>query len=270
MRRKALLLAAVLVAFVGTASAAPTGRSPGLGARSGKVAAREATTKTGGKARKSINDKGTTKQCSSNGGKRKCKRVAVFQGHNASKSTLRAEPLQKPTGDIWLHAENLGEETKVNIYKQDGSYDDAALAKLDDLFRCRQTGEVRAVRPELYEQLSRISDHFGGKKIELVSGFRFAERSSSRHFHASAMDIRIKDVSIRDMYNYAESLDGGNMGIGIYPTSQFIHVDFRAPGEPSYRWTDWSGHSSGKKSTKSTKSQKSNTNRTQPARKPVS
>jgi uncharacterized protein YcbK (DUF882 family) len=214
-----------------------------------------------------MKDKGTTKQCSTDGGKRKCKRVAVFQGHNANKSTLRAEPLAKPTGDIWLHAENLGEEAQVNIYKKDGSFDDAALAKLDDLFRCRQTGEVRAVRPELYEQLSRIADHFGGKKIELVSGFRFAERSSSRHFHASAMDIRIKDVSIRDMYAYAESLDGGNMGIGIYPTSGFIHVDFRAPGEPSYRWTDWSGHSGGgKKSTKS----KSKTTRTQPARKPVS
>jgi len=257
MRSKALLLAAALVVVTGSVASAAPKKS------SSKVAARESTYAS---ARKAMKDKGTTKQCSSSGGKRKCKRVAVFQGHNASKSTLRAEPLQKPTGDIWLHAENLGEEAQVNIYKKDGSFDDAALAKLDDLFRCRQTGEVRAVRPELYEQLSRISDHFGGKKIELVSGFRFAERSSSRHFHASAMDIRIKDVSIRDMYAYAESLDGGNMGIGIYPTSGFIHVDFRAPGEPSYRWTDWSGHSSGKKAKKS----KSKTNRTQPARKPVS
>lgn len=253
MRSKALLLAAALLVTFGFGTGSVASAAPKKSAS--KVA-----------ARKGINDKGTTKQCSSSGGKRKCKRVAVFQGHNASKSTLRTEALGKPTGDIWLHAENLGEEAQVNIYKKDGSFDDASLAKLDDLFRCRQTGEVRAVRPELYEQLSRISDHFGGKKIELVSGFRFAERSSSRHFHASAMDIRIKDVSIRDMYAYAESLDGGNMGIGIYPTSGFIHVDFRAPGEPSYRWTDWSGHSSGKKS----KSSKSKTNRTQPARKPVS
>lgn len=257
MRSKALLLAAALIVLTGSVAGAAPKKS------SSKATAGESTYAS---ARKAMKKKGTTKQCSSSGGKRKCKRVAVFQGHNANKSTLRAEPLQKPTGDIWLHAENLGEEAKVNIYKKDGSFDDAALAKLDDLFRCRQTGEVRAVRPELYEQLSRISDRFGGKKIELVSGFRFAERSSSRHFHASAMDIRIKDVSIREMYSYAESLDGGNMGIGIYPTSGFIHVDFRAPGEPSYRWTDWSGHSSGKKAKKS----KSKTNRTQPARKPVS
>jgi uncharacterized protein YcbK (DUF882 family) len=208
-------------------------------------------------------DKGTLKQCSGEGKQRACKRIAVLSGHNASKSALRADPLDKPTGEIWIRAENLGEEVKVNIYKSDGSYDDAALAQLDNLWRCTQTGEVRAVRAELYEQLSRIYDHFGGAQIQLISGFRFAERNSSRHYHASAMDIRVSGVSIRELYAFAESLDtGGNgaMGIGIYPTSDFVHVDFRAPGEPSYRWTDYSGHSSKKKST----------GRKQPARKPTS
>ena len=253
----ALLIVAAAGLFAGSADAKPT--------TSAKVAAREPTYESAKKAQRA---KGTRKECTtstgSGGGKRSCKRVAVFQGHNAAKSTLRADPLPKPSGDIWIYAENLTEEAKVNIYKPDGTFDDSALAQLDEVFRCRQTGEVRAMRPELYEQLSRISDHFGGKKIVLISGFRFAERNSSRHFHASAMDIRIPDVSIREMYSYAETLDAGNMGIGIYPTSDFIHVDFRAPGEPSYRWTDWSGHSGGGKKAKS------KTNRTQPARKPVS
>ena len=258
MRRVALLVvAAVGLLFANQANAKPKKKSA-------SVAAREPSFESAKKAQRA---KGTRKECTTKGGgKRSCKRVAVFQGHNAAKSTLRADPLPKPSGDIWLYAENLAEEAKVNIYRPDGTFDDAALAQLDDLFRCRQTGEVRAVRPELYEQLSRISDHFGGKKVVLISGFRFAERNSSRHFHASAMDIRITDVSIREMYAYAESLDGGNMGIGIYPTSNFIHVDYRAPGEPSYRWTDWSGHSGGGKKAKA----KSKTNRTQPARKPVS
>lgn len=223
------------------------------------------------KPRRGINDKGTMKQCSTKNGKRKCRRVAVFQGHNAAKSTLRTEPLPRPSGDIWVWAENLREEVKVNIYKPDGTLDDAALAKLDELFRCRATGEVRAVRAELYEQLSRIYDHFGGKRVDLVSGFRFNERNSSRHHHASAMDIRVKGVSDRALYNFAESLDMGNMGIGIYPTSGFVHVDFRAPGEPSYRWVDYSG-SGGKvpgRANKKSKKKKS-PGRTQPARKPVS
>ncbi len=200
--------------------------------------------------------------------KKSKKRVAAFRGHNAAKSSLRTEPLDKPSGDVWVRAENLNEEVRVNIYKPDGGYDDAALAKLDELFRCARTGAVRAVRAELYEQLSRIYDHFEGKRIDLVSGFRFAERNSSRHFHASAMDIRIKGVSINEMYRYAESLDGGGMGIGLYPVSGFIHVDYRAPGEPSYRWTDTSGPDSGKGKGKSKK--KKSTGRTQPARKPTS
>ena len=192
-------------------------------------------------------------------------RVAAFSGHNAGKTTLRTEPLEKPSGHVMLRAENLGEEVDVNIYKPDGTFDEASLAKLDDMFRCVKTGEVRAVRRELYEQLSRINDHFAGKQIYLVSGFRFAERNSSRHYHASAMDIRIPGVSINEMYAYAESLDVGGMGLGIYPTSQFIHVDFRAPGEPSYRWTDYSGHGGPSKKTK----QKA-TGHTQPMRKTAS
>jgi hypothetical protein len=53
------------------------------------------------------------------------------------------------------------------------------------------------------------------------------------------------------------------MGIGIYPASGFVHIDFRAPGDPSFRWTDWSGSKRGKPAKKPT-------GRTQPARKPTS
>src|ERR1041384_6435841 len=158
-------------------------------------------------ARRSINDKGTMRQCVERGGKKACRRVAVFQGHNASQAALRIDPLDKPSGEVWLRAENLGEEFKGNIYKDDGSFDEAALAKLDDLWRDARSGDVRAVRAELYEHLSRICDHYPGQRVDLVSGFRFHERDSSRHFHASAMDIRIKGIAIRELYNFAESLD---------------------------------------------------------------
>ena len=206
--------------------------------------------------------KGTMKTCTEDKhGKKTCKRIAVFSGHNAAKTALRKDALDRPSGEVWLYADNIGEEVHANIYKADGSYDDETLAKLDVLFRCTKSGEVRAVNAALYEQLSRIYDHFG-KQVHLVSGFRFAERDSSRHFHASAMDIRVPGVSIYELQKFAESLDTGGagaMGIGIYPTSQFVHVDFRAPGEPSFRWVDYSGHSPAKKP-----------GRTQPARKPTS
>lgn len=178
--------------------------------------------------------------------KKKCSFVKEFQGHGVQLASLETSELERPSGNLWLRSDNLREDLKVQLYKPDGSYDEAVLAELDSIFRCRRTQEVRAMDPRLYDQLSRIQDHFGGKQIEIVSGFRFAERSSSRHFHASAMDIRVEGESIRSMYAYAQSLDRGGMGVGIYPHSGFIHVDYRAPGEPSYRWTDYSGPGSNK------------------------
>jgi uncharacterized protein YcbK (DUF882 family) len=161
-----------------------------------------------------------------------------FKGHGVAADSLRTEPVPKPSGDIWLMVENFREEVRVNIFRPDGSFDDAALAKLDEAFRCKRTGEQRAVDPRLYQTLSVISDHFGGKRVDLVSGFRYQRNEGSRHYHASAMDIRIEGVSQRELYEFAESLDPGGMGIGIYPRAGFVHVDFRAPGDASYRWVD--------------------------------
>ena len=185
-----------------------------------------------------------------------------FVGHNADKSTLRTTPLDKPSGHVVVKADNLDEDLDVNIYKADGTFDDAVLAKLDDMWRDTGNGDVRAVDSRLYEQLSRIYDHFG-KKIHMVSGHR-KEEAASRHNHASAMDIRVEGTSYRTVYQYAQTLDiGGDhaMGIGQYPNSEFVHVDFRAPNDASFRWTDYSGGSAPKKKS---------TGRTTPAKKPTS
>jgi uncharacterized protein YcbK (DUF882 family) len=261
MRWIVFVIAAMLVAAPGGALAGP---APKKAAPAAKAKA---------KAKKSASKpRGTIKQCWGTGQKRKCQRVAAFSGHNAPASALRKDALGKPSGDVWLRAVNHHAEVRANIYKSDGTFDDETLAMLDELFRCTATGEVRAVNAKLYEHLSRINDQFPGKPVEMVSGFRFAERDSSRHFHASAMDVRVSGVSPAELKKFAESLDqgkgspDGGMGIGIYPTSGFVHIDFRAPGEPSFRWTDWSGPNSSKKK----KPAKKSPGRTQPARKPTS
>ncbi len=200
--------------------------------------------------------------------KGKKRRGKVFTGHGVDKEILRDSPVPKPSGDIWVYSVNYRDEVRVNIYRKNSpaqataalaaaasplvasadrkdqdtqstvEYDEEALAELDHVFRCKRTGEVRAVDPRLYETLSVISDHFGGKRIDLISGFRFQREEGSRHFHASAMDIRIPGVSIRALRKFAESLDTGGMGIGLYPRANFVHVNWRAPGEPSFRWVD--------------------------------
>lgn len=190
---------------------------------------------------------GSSKQVKSSKGakstkstKRKARRGGVrgkFVGHGVSSAELRTEPLGKPSGRIVARSPALHEQVEVNIYNEDGSFNQSALAQLDQVFRCRRTQEARAVDPRLYEILSTIYDHYG-KVIEVNSGFRYQRNEGSRHFHGSAMDLSIPGVGWRDLYNFAQTLDGGGMGIGRYPRSNFVHIDFRAPGEPSYRWTD--------------------------------
>jgi uncharacterized protein YcbK (DUF882 family) len=161
-----------------------------------------------------------------------------FAGHGVKADALRTEALPRPSG--WVHVSHPGAhlETKVNIYNADGSFNESALAELDSVFRCRRTNEVRAVDPRLYEILSIIYDHFNHAEIQLASGFRYQRNEGSRHFHASAMDIKIVGVPMREVFSFAQTLDRGGMGIGQYPGDGFVHIDFRAPGEPSYRWTD--------------------------------
>jgi uncharacterized protein YcbK (DUF882 family) len=229
----------------------------------------EAKTKSKSSQKSQSTSARKSEKSSKKSGRKKRSRRPKMTGHGVAKSELKTGELDRPSGDVWVWAENLSEEVKGNIYKEDGSFDEEVLAQLDEAFRCKRTQEVRAMNSHLYEQLSRIQDHFGKKRIDIVSGFRFAERSSSRHYHASAMDIRVEGVSTREIYSYAQTLDRGGMGIGIYPNGQFIHVDFRAPGEPSYRWTDYSGGSAPEPQHKS-KSKTKSKNRTKPARKPVS
>lgn len=173
--------------------------------------------------------------------KRRAKRLPLLTGFQVPPAMLRSEPLPRPSGHLELTAANFrGEALSVDIYNADGSFNEAALDKLYHLWRCKRTGTEKPVDPHLFEILSLIYDHFQ-KPIELVSGFRNQERTSSFHFHASASDIRIPGIDEKTLHDFATTLDTGGMGIGRYPRAHFIHVDVRP--EPSYRWTDRSAPS---------------------------
>ena len=248
-----LLTAALAAAFAMISPPGPDGRSGGEAHAASKKKAKKS------KAKKASAKKSSARKRTASAKKRGKKRrgKSYFSGHGVSRDSLRTEPVPRPSGDLWLYAVNFREELRVNIYNSDGSFNEAVLAELDAVFRCKRTGEQRAVDPRLYETLSVIADHFGQKRIELVSGFRFQENEGSRHYHASAADFKIEGVGQRELYSFAESLDAGGMGIGIYPRSGFVHVDYRAPGEPSYRWVDRSppdGTSKGKRPSRKARS----------------
>lgn len=153
-------------------------------------------------------------------------------------SQLLPEPPARPSGDIHIYSLSYKEEAKVNIYNSDGSFNIQALAEINHIFKCRRSGLEHDIDTRLVTILSHIYDHFGGRRIELLSGYRFQRRTTSNHFHGAAADIRIPGIDPSQIRAYAESLDAGGMGVGWYPRVGFVHVDVRQP--PSYRWIDYS------------------------------
>lgn len=200
----------------GADEVAPAGRStPSVLASAGKTAS--------GRAERRIRAKG----------KRKGKMV----GWPVPDKALRAEPPERPSGRLRIYSINYKEEIEVNIYNQDGSFDVNALAEVSHVFKCRRSGLEHDIDTRLVAILSHVYDQFG-KRIELLSGYRFQRRTTSYHFQGAAADIRIPGVDPRKIRAFVESLDAGGMGVGWYPKVGFVHVDVRPL--PSYRWIDYS------------------------------
>ncbi len=98
---------------------------------------------------------------------------------------------------------------------------------------------VTTPEPRLALLLGAISDHFGGRQVHVVSGFREVRgftRETSRHVEGRAVDIRVTGVSKRALWDFCRSLSG--TGCGLYPRSSFVHVDVR---DREAQWVDWSG-----------------------------
>ena len=162
---------------------------------------------------------------------------AKFAGRVVAESDLRQDPLPRPSGNLEIVSlSNPNDRAKVNIYNADGSYSVDAVEDLNFVLRCRRTDAEKPIDIQLLTWLSLIYDHFGGKPLQIVSGYRNQRKQTSNHFKGRATDIRIEGVTPKQIRAFAETLDRGGMGIGFYPVSGFVHIDVRSP--PSFRWVD--------------------------------
>jgi uncharacterized protein YcbK (DUF882 family) len=167
----------------------------------------------------------------------KRKRKSTVSGHVVTEDRLRKRLPPPPSGNLYLFRTVEKESLKVNIFNPDGSYNVDAIKAASHMLRCRRTDTEREMEPRLLAILSHVFDHFGERRIDVVSGYRNQRKTTSYHYKGSAADIRIEGVPARKLKAFVETLDAGGMGIGIYPITGFVHVDVRPP--PSYRWTDY-------------------------------
>jgi uncharacterized protein YcbK (DUF882 family) len=169
---------------------------------------------------------------------RKKPKIRPTSGYAVAEEKLRKRMPPPPSGNIHLRNLYRQEELKVNIFNADGSYNNDILKQLSHLLRCKRTDTEIAIEPRLFTILSHVYDHFGGRRIEITSGYRNQRKTTSNHYRGSATDIMIEGVHPKRLRGFIESLDAGFMGVGIYPKSGFVHVDIRPP--PAYRWIDYS------------------------------
>jgi uncharacterized protein YcbK (DUF882 family) len=137
--------------------------------------------------------------------------------------------------EVRLWDENEYQAGTIAIWR-DGSTDPQTTAEVKRLFRCRTTHRQKLMAKKTLAMLADVQDHYPGKTIEYVSGFRLGRNESmtSPHRDARALDFRIRGVPLKEIRDYVWKTYT-QVGVGWYPSEQFIHIDTR----PKMHDTSW-------------------------------
>src|SRR5580700_5237397 len=113
------------------------------------------------------------------------------------------------------------------------------VAKTSEQMMRSMGGLSHPIEPRLVHLLAAVSNHFGSRKIEIISGFRpyspLQHTSHSNHNIGKAIDFRVAGVPNEAVRDYCRTLR--DVGCGYYPNSTFVHLDVR---ETSSFWIDYS------------------------------
>ncbi len=158
----------------------------------------------------------------------------------ASAIALMLESRVATPVEVKLYDENRHVNATV-ILNRDGTATDATKKQVRHLFRCRVTNWSQPIARRTLALLADVADRHEGQTIEFVSAFR-AQKGESRtspHRHARAIDFRIRGEQLRDIRDYLWR-NHSEVGIGWYPSDQFIHMDSR-PTMHDTAWTFLNG-----------------------------
>ena len=121
------------------------------------------------------------------------------------------------------------------VFDRKGKVASGAVESISKLFAA--TGSRPRVDPRLIALLADVSEHFGGRPLRVVSGWRdHSYFEDSRHKHSQAVDFSIPGVTNTVLRDYVRRFR--NCGVGFYPNSSFVHLDVR---ETAAYWVDYAG-----------------------------
>jgi uncharacterized protein YcbK (DUF882 family) len=121
------------------------------------------------------------------------------------------------------------------VFDKKGKVAPGAVESISRLFAA--TGSRPRVDARLIALLADVSEHFGGRPMRVVSGWRdHSYFEDSRHKHSQAVDFSIPGVANTVVRDYVRRFR--NCGIGYYPNSSFVHLDVR---DTAAYWVDYAG-----------------------------
>jgi uncharacterized protein YcbK (DUF882 family) len=132
---------------------------------------------------------------------------------------------------------NTSDRVELEAATDHGGFAASDLDRAAFVMRESATGNEHPIEPHLLDVVYRIQRHFEAQEIRLISGYRTPHgRQASNHGRGRAIDIVVPGATDQEVAKYAREI--GFVGVGIYPTSGFVHVDVR---DRSYFWVDASG-----------------------------
>jgi uncharacterized protein YcbK (DUF882 family) len=146
-------------------------------------------------------------------------------------------------GTIHLRSPKTGASFSGKYRNDDGSYDEAALKKIHQVFAAKFKPGTPTISPRLIEYLDFIEDRTNeGARISIVSGYRsptyntglrkkgrLAARASL-HQYGMAADISIDGVNSKTIWEFVKEYRFGGAG---YYQGKLVHIDVG----PARSWT---------------------------------
>jgi uncharacterized protein YcbK (DUF882 family) len=134
-----------------------------------------------------------------------------------------------------LYSINRNERIELTPLGDHGGFSARDLDRVSHLLRAA-SGDEHPIDPRILDLVYRIQRQFHAPEIRVVSGYRTPKPGSrSNHGKGRAIDFIVPGTPDEDVAKLAREI--GYTGVGIYPTSQFVHVDIRPR---SYFWVDYS------------------------------
>ncbi|MGH7326951.1 MAG: YcbK family protein [Polyangiaceae bacterium] len=139
--------------------------------------------------------------------------------------------------ELAIYSLNTRNKIALRAASDHGGFSTRDLDTLSYVLREPSSGNQHPIDPALADLVYRIQTHFDAPEIRVVSCYRTPRRGhASNHGLGRAIDIIVPGATDDAVAKFAR--EQGFVGVGLYPTSGFVHVDVR---QRSYFWIDSSG-----------------------------